>query len=1161
MTQSGNFSFLAEHSPLLAQLGRSAEQIFSGDPNTTLIKLRQLGEAMAQDLAARSGIAFDSETTQADLLYKLQREIQLDPEIRSLFHTLRIEGNKANHQFQTKHKDAMDGLKVARSLAIWYHQSVGKQGAAFKAGPFLPPQDPSAELRNLQTQIEQLKADLGSTAQALESNQQLASLIEKEKEEYSVLALQMDTEARTYEALALEHEAELRRVRQDFEAQIKAVQAQLAGQESQQVKQIKTRTQQASRQFSPNEELTRILIDQQLIEAGWEADTHTLTHARGARPEKGKNKAISEWPTAGKQSADYVLFAGLTPIAVVEAKRENVNVAGKIPQAQRYSRGFKMETSHKPAWPIAGQSVPWDDGEGAKFYVPFVYSSNGRPYIKQLAEQSGTWFRDVRSPANLARALMDFHAPAGLQDQLTRSKEAAEAKLRKEGFAYLGLRDYQEKAIRSVETALEEGRRQCLLAMATGTGKTRTIIGLMYRFLKAERFRRILFLVDRTALGVQATDEFNDVLLEQNMPLSKVYNIADLGDMAAEAETRIQVATVQAMVKRIFQSDFPPGVDEFDCIIVDEAHRGYTLDQEMTEGELAVRDQAQYLSSYRRTLDYFDAVKIGLTATPAKHTTDIFGKPVFTYSYREAVADDWLIDHEPPIRYETLLTRSGIKFAKGQAVSAINLATGEVEVSELEDELNFNVESFNKGVITEPFNKVICQQLAQEIDPLGDEKTMIFCATDLHADMVKRLLDDAFREAYGEEYNEAAVRKITGASDKVAQLIKNYKNERYPSIAITVDLLTTGIDVPKICHLVFMRRVRSRILYEQMIGRATRRCDEIGKTVFKIYDPVDIYAALQDVSTMRPLVKDPNVTLDQLVEELNNPTSFTAPGTLPGESHAHDVLAAISQKVMRVLRKAHKQAEKKEVVKEKLAQLEQQWGVAPEKLHQHLRTLGPRGTADFVRGHRQLLQQIAEVKQLIGSEYMPIISNHQDELKARQQDYGEYNKPEDYLQSFNDFIRQQINQSAALSVIVNRPKDLTREQLKEVRMLLDEHHFNEATLQAAWRKKTNQDIAATIIGHIRQAALGEALLPFEQRVSHAMQRIYGLTDWTQVQRRWLDRLAKQLMHEVVIDQQFVNQRFSADGGAKQLDKRLDGQLDQVLGLFADALWPQTASGH
>jgi len=212
--------------------------------------------------------------------------------------------------------------------------------------------------------------------------------------------------------------------------------------------------------------------------------------------------------------------------------------------------------------------------------------------------------------------------------------------------------------------------------------------------------------VDRTALGEQAIDFFNDSPLEQNQTLSKIYNVALLGDMAAEAETRIQVATVQAMVKRLFQSDNPPNIDTYDCIIIDEAHRGYTLDQEMTDGELAIRDIAQYLSSYRRVLDYFDAVKIGLTATPAKHTTEIFGKPVFTYSYREAVADDWLIDHEPPIRYETLLSQNGIHFDKGIQVSVTNTQTGEIELAELEDELDFEVEAFNRRVITESFNQV-----------------------------------------------------------------------------------------------------------------------------------------------------------------------------------------------------------------------------------------------------------------------------------------------------------------------------------------------------------------------------------------------------------------------------------------------------------------------
>ncbi|MFZ2405969.1 MAG: type I restriction-modification system endonuclease [Methylobacter sp.] len=1157
MDDKSNFDFLKEHDPVFLQLAVAAEQQFSADPNTTLIKLRQLGEALAQHIAARCGIEFDDKTSQADLLFKLNRETRLDPNIRDLFHSLRIEGNKATHQFRTQHKEAMDGLRLARTLAIWFHQAFGKQGAAFKPGPFVAPIDPSKQLRELNTQIEQLKAKLLDANEQVESNQQLIALVAREKEEYVVLAEHMDAEAREFQQLALTHENQLNNEREAFEARIKSMQVELESRQ-QVPQQISAGIQKASAQLSLNEELTRILIDQQLISAGWEADTELLTYQKGARPEKGKNKAIAEWPTQGKQAADYVLFAGLTPIAVVEAKRENVNVAGKIPQAERYSRGFKPSLFMLPAWQLEGRTIAWADSEAGHYQIPFVYSCNARPYVKQLAEQSGTWFRDVRELANLARPLHDFHSPEGLLDILKRSRQTAQQLLKNEGFAYLKLRDYQQKAIQAVELALANNQPNCLLAMATGTGKTRTIIGLMYRFLKAEHFKRILFLVDRTALGEQAIDFFNDAPLEQNQTLSKIYNIALLGDMAAEAETRIQVATVQAMVKRIFQSDTPPNIDAYDCIIIDEAHRGYTLDQEMTEGELAIRDVAQYLSSYRRVLDYFDAAKIALTATPAKHTTEIFGKPVFTYSYREAVADDWLIDHEPPIRYETLLSQNGIHFDKGIQVSVINTQTGEIELAELDDELNFEVEAFNRRVITESFNQVICTQLAKELDPFGNEKTMIFCATDLHADMVKRLLDEAFKALYEDDYNEASVRKITGQSDKAQQLIRQYKNEKYPSIAITVDLLTTGIDVPEICNLVFLRRVRSRILFEQMLGRATRRCDEIGKTVFKIYDPVDIYAALQDVSSMKPLVKDPNVTLEQLLQELNDPAGLTAPGNKADTSHAHDVLDAVSQKVMRILRKAVKTAEKKPPLKQKLAELETLWGVEPGKLHQHLHQLGPKNASEFVQRHSGLLKQLNEVNDLLGSDRLPIIYEGADEFKERSQTYGVNEKPADYLDSFNHFIRNQLNQSVALGVIVNKPKDLTREQLREVRLLLDEHGYSEAKLKSAWRNQTHQEIAASIVGYIRQAALGEALLPFDQRVANAMQKIYTLHNWTPIQRKWLDRLAKQLSHEVVIDQHFINRAFAQDGGAKRLDSMLDGGLEKVIDALSENLWQATA---
>ena len=230
MAENSNFAFFKEHDPVFFQLANAAERVFSSDPNTTLIKLRQLGEALAQDLAVRAGIEFDATTSQADLLFRLSREIQLDGNIRNLFHTLRIEGNKATHEFRTQHREALDGLRVARALAIWYHQSFGTGGNTFKPGPFMVPADPSEPLRELQGQIEKLRAELGDSRQQLENNHQLAELLAQEKHEQASLVGQMNEEARVYEQIALEREAELSKARVDFEARLKVLQQQLEDQ-------------------------------------------------------------------------------------------------------------------------------------------------------------------------------------------------------------------------------------------------------------------------------------------------------------------------------------------------------------------------------------------------------------------------------------------------------------------------------------------------------------------------------------------------------------------------------------------------------------------------------------------------------------------------------------------------------------------------------------------------------------------------------------------------------------------------------------------------------------------------------------------------------------------------------------------------------------------
>jgi hypothetical protein len=194
-----------------------------------------------------------------------------------------------------------------------------------------------------------------------------------------------------------------------------------------------------------------------------------------------------------------------------------------------------------------------------------------------------------------------------------------------------------------------------------------------------------------------------------------VFNVADLATKFPEASTRVQVATVQAMVRRLFdEADTErPTPGTYDLIIVDEAHRGYTLDAELREDDLGFRTLADYLSAYRRVLDYFDATTIALTATPALHTRQIFGPPVFSYGYRQAVIDGYLIDHRPPRRITTALSQTGISFEQGEEVTIIDPKTGEMNLFDLEDQVDFEIAQFNRKVYTEPFNKA-AQAIASE---------------------------------------------------------------------------------------------------------------------------------------------------------------------------------------------------------------------------------------------------------------------------------------------------------------------------------------------------------------------------------------------------------------------------------------------------------------
>jgi type I restriction enzyme R subunit len=163
------------------------------------------------------------------------------------------------------------------------------------------------------------------------------------------------------------------------------------------------------------------------------------------------------------------------------------------------------------------------------------------------------------------------------------------------------------------------------------------------------------------------------------------------------------------------------------------------------------------------------------------------------------------------------------------------------------------------------------------VPPDKPGKTLFFAARDDHADILVDELRKALEAAYGPQPHDL-VQKITGSVDDPADKIRRFRNDPNPKYAVTVDLLTTGVDIPEICTIVFVRRVNSRILYEQMIGRATRRADHIGKEIFRIFDAVDIYANLQSVTDMRPIIVDPKITLSGLLEDLSRAGEEEDPG-------------------------------------------------------------------------------------------------------------------------------------------------------------------------------------------------------------------------------------------------------------------------------------------
>lgn len=1068
-----NFDFLKKYWPALAQIGETAEHYLYSDPNSCMYKLGMFGERLVHEIFAFEKLSEPSyDNTHANRIRILKRERLIPKKIDDILYALRKNRNDAVHKYINSVDDSKTLLSLTYNLAVWFMEVYGDWD--FTAPAFVMP-------------TETIQPDYDS-------------IIKEQEAKIAELTKQVDTVKTAVSNSSIKERSE--------------------------------KAESVSENMELSEAETRIIIDDQLRRVGWEADTNNLRYSKGTRPQKGRNIAIAEWPTdstTGKFGyADYALFIGEKMVGVIEAKKAAIDIPSVLSyQCAEYAKMIRKE--HQK-YVISS----WDD-----YKVPFLFATNGRRYLKQIETKSGIWFRDVRKNTNPDKALQGWISPQGIMELLEKDIESANAALTNAPYDFLrdpdglNLRDYQIRAIEAAEQAIISGKTNVLLSMATGTGKTRTILGMIYRFIRSNRFRRILFLVDRTALGEQAMDVFKEVKLEELMTLDSIYSIKGLDDKDIDPETRLQVATVQSLVRRILfnEDETMPSVTDYDLIVVDEAHRGYALDKDMSDSELLYRNQDDYISKYRTVIEYFDAVKIALTATPALHTTEIFGKPIFNYSYREAVIDGYLVDHDAPHNIRTRLGIEGIQYKKGDCLVIYDPISGELLNSdELEDDMKFDIDTFNRQVVTEKFNRAVFEEIAWDFNPDGPGKTLIYAVDDDHADLIVKILKDIYSE--GGVANDA-VMKITGSIEggnkkKILEAIKRFKNEQNPKVVVTVDLLTTGIDVPEITNLVFMRRIRSRILFEQMLGRATRLCPEIEKTHFEIYDPVGVYETLQDVSNMKPVVVNPTTSFEDLLKGLEILTS-------------EDQIAYQIDQIVAKLQRKRRNVSKKGLEQfialsdgndlASFAHKLEHWTVSEAKEH--------------ILKHREAFSVLDYDKSK--RKHGRIIDDHDDKVISHTRGYGTGQKPEDYIESFREFIQNNLNSIAALKTVCTRPTELTRKDLKALLLELDRHDFTEKQLNSAWHDMTNQDIAADIIAFIRQQAIGSTLISHEQRVKHAFAKLRLNHTFNKNQLDWLKRIEKVLLEESVLDEQiFEVGAFRNAGGFSNIDRRFGGKLHDII---------------
>ena len=564
--------------------------------------------------------------------------------------------------------------------------------------------------------------------------------------------------------------------------------------------------------------------------------------------------AVREYPTS-TGPVDYALFVDGKPVGVVEAKKDDLgeNITVVEGQSGRYANSvFKY--------------VKQD------YKIRFAYEATG-----QL-----TRFTDYNDIKYRSRRVFTFHRPETLRALL-----ASETTIRNNmksfpSFDTTGFRKCQINAIQNLDNSFANNRPKALVQMATGAGKTFTAITSAYRLLKYGKMRRILFLVDTKSLGEQAEREFLAYMPnDDNRSFSQLYGVRRLNSSYIPTDVQICISTIQRMYSILKGEEMDESVEEgslfelrsadsqpvkevvynekyppefFDCIIVDECHRSI-------------------YNVWNQVLEYFDAFIVGLTATPDKRTFAFFDQNIVSEYSREQAIIDGVNVGEDIFLIETDVTKNGAHIMK-QQIEHRDRLTRAKRWKQMDEDLDYDTAALDRDVVNPSQIRTVIrtfrESLFTQLFPHRREvpKTLIFAKTDSHADDIIQIVREEFGE--GNEFCQ----KITCQADRPEVVLSAFRNDYYPRIAVTVDMIATGTDVKPIECLIFMRDVRSRNYFEQMKGRGTRTLgkDDLQKVTPSATESKDHFVIVDAVGVTRSkktetrtLERKPSVSMKELM--------------------------------------------------------------------------------------------------------------------------------------------------------------------------------------------------------------------------------------------------------------------------------------------------------